>query len=111
MIESENNSDFEPPKSSSEEEKSSKNRDNHSKRMNELEKPLEAITNRSNLQEAKIIQPYMAEYPLLLILPSSRHRPYTPSIVKANRYIYYFKSQTGNVISNDAIIVWSKNVK
>ena len=48
-IESENNSNFEPLKSSFEEEGSSENGDNHSKRMYELEKLLEAIANRRNL--------------------------------------------------------------
>ena len=43
-IKSENNYNFEPSKSSSEKEKNSE-MDNHSKRMNELEKYLEAIAN------------------------------------------------------------------
>jgi len=47
--ESENNSNSKPPKSSSEEEDGSENGGRHSKRMNELEKHLEAIANRSNL--------------------------------------------------------------
>jgi len=59
--ESENNFNFEPPKSSFEEEGSAENRDNHSKRMDELEKCLEAIANQSNLQETEIIRPYPDE--------------------------------------------------
>jgi len=58
---SENYSNSEPPKSSSEEEDDSDNEAPHSKRMNELEKCLEAIANRSNLQEARIVRPYPAE--------------------------------------------------
>ena len=53
--ESEDNPNFELLKSSSEEKGGSENRDNHSRRMNELEKCLEAITNRSNFQEARVV--------------------------------------------------------
>jgi len=106
--ESENNSDFEPPKSSSEEEGSSRNGDNHSKRMTELEKRLEAIANRSNLQEAGIIQPYTAEwdaalYPLKFKAPTLHTFNDKGS---PNQHIYYSKSQTQNVVSNDAIMIF-----
>jgi len=38
----------------------SENRAHHSEQMNELEKRLEAITNRSNLKEARIVRPCTA---------------------------------------------------
>ena len=53
--ESENNSNSEPPKSSSEKEDSSNNEGSHSKRMNELEKCLEAIVKQSYLEEVGIV--------------------------------------------------------
>jgi len=56
--ESDNNSSSEPPKSSSEKDDGSENEARHSKRMNELKKHLEAIANRSNLQETRIVRPY-----------------------------------------------------
>ena len=59
--ERENNFNSESPKSSSEEEDGTKNGARHSKQMNEFEKYLEAIANRSNLQEARIVQPYPVE--------------------------------------------------
>ena len=74
--------------------------------MNKLEKRLEAHTNQKGLQEAGVVQPYPAEWDLV---------PY-PSKFKAltlqafdskespNQHIYYFKSQTGNVVANDAIL-------
>ena len=51
---SEYNFNSEPPKSSFEGEDNSENEARHSKRMNELEKSLEVIANRSNSQEAGI---------------------------------------------------------
>ena len=48
--ESRDNSNFEQPKFSSELEGSSKNEENHFKRMSEFEKCLKAIANQSNLQ-------------------------------------------------------------
>jgi len=104
--ENENNSDFEPSKCSSKEEGSSRNGDNHSKRMNELEKHLEAIANRSNLQEAGIIRPYPAEWDVAPYLPKFK----APTLHTFNskgspNHIYYFKSQTRKVVLNDAIMV------
>ena len=59
--ESEDNPNFELPKSLSEEEGGLKNKDNHFRRMSEIEKCLEASTNQSNLQEVEVVQPYSVE--------------------------------------------------
>jgi len=71
-----------------------------------LRKHLETIANRSNLQEAGIVRPYLAKWDAA---------PY-PSKFKAstlhtfngkgslNQHIYYFKSQTGSAVSSDAIM-------
>ena len=77
--ESEDNSNSEPPKSPSEEEGDLENRDIHSRRMNGLEKCLEAITNRSNLQEAGVVRPYPVEWD---IVSKSSHKPCKPLTVK-----------------------------
>ena len=74
--------------------------------MNKLEQRLEALTNRKGLIEAGVVCPYPAEWDLV---------PY-PHKFKAltlqafdgkgspNQHIYYFKSQTGNIVANDAIL-------
>jgi len=41
----------------------------HSKRMNQLEQHLEALTNRKGLQEAGVVRPYPAEWDLVLYPP------------------------------------------
>jgi len=68
--------------------------------MSKLEQRLEALANRKGLQEAGVVRPYPAEWDLI---------PY-PSKFKAltlqafdckgspNQHIYYFKSQTENVV-------------
>jgi len=47
--------------SSSEELKNSEAKDNHAKRMSELEKRLEAITHRGDLQEVGVVRLYPAK--------------------------------------------------
>ena len=92
----ENNFGYENLKSSSSEEPKN-SEDNHAKKMNELEKHLEAISNRSNLQEVGVVRPYPVEW------DSS---PYPPRFKapnlhvfdgkgSPNQHIYYFKSQIG----------------
>ena len=54
----ENNFGYENSKSSSEEPDNSKSEDNHTKKMNEIEKCLEAITNRSDLQKIRVVRLY-----------------------------------------------------
>jgi len=74
--------------------------------MSELEQCLEALANLGGLQDVGIIRPYPAEW---------NTTPYTPKFKaptlhifdgkgSPNEHIYYFKSQTGNVVSNDAIM-------
>ena len=74
--------------------------------MNELEKRLEAISNRSNFREVGVIRPYPVEwdstpYPPRLKAPNLYAFDDKGSL---NQHIYYFKSQTGNVVSKDAIM-------
>ena len=94
------------PQSSSEEEDGSENGAHHSKRMNELEKCLEAIANRSNLQEAGIVRPYLVEWDVAPYPPKFKAPTLQTFDSKRspNQYIYYFKSQMENVASNDAVI-------
>ena len=74
--------------------------------MNEIGKRLEAISNRSNLQEVGVVRPYPVEWDLA---------PYPPRFKgpnvhafdgkgSPNQHIYYFKFQTEYVVSNDAIM-------
>jgi len=104
--EEEEHSNSESSKSPSEEGDNSENGSTHSKRMSKLEQRLEALTSQKGLQEAGVIRSYPAEwdlvfYPLKLKAPTlqvfdSKRSP--------NQHIYYFKSQTGNVVSNDIIL-------
>ena len=80
----ENNFGYENPEfSSSEEPKNSE--DNHAKKMNELEQRLEAISNRSNLQELRVVRPYPVEWDSAFILPGSRYRICMPSTTKVRQ--------------------------
>jgi len=56
------NPEFEILQSSFEEERNLESGDNHSKRMSELEKHLEALANWSNLQEVGVVKSYLAEW-------------------------------------------------
>ena len=58
----ENNFEYEDPESSSEEPEKTETEDIHAKRMNELEKYLEAITNWGDLQEEGVVTPYPVEW-------------------------------------------------
>ena len=75
--------------------------DRHSSR----EECLEAISNWNSLQEVEVIRPYLIEgdstpYPL-----DSRHWICTlRGKGSPNQHIYYFKSQTGNVVAAVAIM-------
>ena len=73
--------------------------------MSKLEQRLEALANRDGLQDVRIVRPYPAEWDTT---------PYPPKFKapilhtfdgkgSSNQHIY-FKSQTGNVVSNDAIM-------
>jgi len=97
---------YENPESSSEESENSEAESNHAKKMNELEKYLEAIANRSDLQEVGVVRPYSVEWDVAPYPPRFK----APTLhtfddkESPNQHIYYFKSQTGNVVSNDAIM-------
>ena len=90
----EDNFRFKNPKSSYEEQENSENESNHAKRMNELEKRLEAIANRSNLQQVGVVRPYPIEWDA----PPYPSRFKEPTLHtfdgkgSSNQHIYYFKS-------------------
>ena len=74
--------------------------------MSKLEKRLEALVNWSNLQEAGVVRLYPAEWDAALY--SLKFKALALHIFggkrSPNQHIYYFKSQTMNVVSNDAIM-------
>ena len=78
----------------------------HSKRMSQLERRLEALTNRKGLQEAGVVWPYPAEWDLVPYPPKFKALTLQAFDGKGspNQHIYYFKSQTENVVDNDAIL-------
>ena len=76
-------------------------------KMNELEIRLEAVANRGELQDIGIVRPYPVEWDSILY----PHKFKAPSLHNfdgkgsPNQHVYYFKSQTGNIVANDAILV------
>ena len=102
----EEHSTSEPPKSSSEKEDNSENESSHSKRMSKLEQRLEALENWGSLQNVGIVWPYPTEWDTAPYLPKFKALTLQTFNDKEslNQHIYYFKSQTRNVVSNDAII-------
>ena len=102
----ENNFSYENPESSSKEKENSNDEDNHAKMMNELKKCLKAIINQSNLREVKVIIPHPVEldaapYPFRFKAPTLQA---FDGKGLPNQHIYYYKSQTENAVSNDAIL-------
>jgi len=103
----ENNFKYEIPKSLSKKQENSENEvDRYIKRMNELENCLEAITHQSDLKEVGMVRPYPIEcnaapYHSMFKAPTLQTFDGKGS---SNQHIHYFKSQTGNVVSNDAIM-------
>ena len=94
------------PQSSSEEGCSEHSEDPHLKKMKELEERLEAIAYRGDLHDVGLIRSYPVEWD---------SAPYPPRFKaptlhtfdgkgSPNQHIYYFKSQTRNVVSNDVIM-------
>jgi len=79
---------------------------NHSKRVSELEKRLKAIANRINLQEVGVIWSYPAEWDVVPYPPKFKARTLQIFDGKGslNQHIYYFKSETENIVSNDDIL-------
>jgi len=74
--------------------------------MSKLEQRLEALASRKGLQEAGVVRPYPAEWDLILYPPKFKALTLQAfdGKMSLNQYIYYFKSQAGNVLSNDAIL-------
>ena len=98
---------FEKPLTLPEKEGSDAESD-HSKRISKLEKHLEALTNRKGLQEAGVVWSYSAECDLVPYLPKFK----APTVQafdsngSPNQHIYFFKSQSRNVVSNDVILAY-----
>jgi len=67
---------------------------------------MEAFTNWKGLQEAWVVRSYPAEWDLILYPPKFKAPTLQAFDGKGspNQHIYYFKSQTGNVVANDAIL-------
>ena len=74
--------------------------------MNKLEQCLEALANRKSLQEVGVVWPCPVEWDLVPYPPKFKALTLQAFDDKGspNQHIYYFKSQTGNVVSNDAIL-------
>ena len=69
--------------------------------MNKLEQRLEALANQKILQEVGVVQPYLVEWDLIPYPPKFKAPTLQAFDGKGspNQHIYYFKSQTGNVVS------------
>ena len=74
--------------------------------MGELEKRLKALTNQGSLQEAGVVRPYPVEWDLVPYPPKFKALTLQTFDGKGspNQHIYYFKSQTEKVASNDALL-------
>ena len=74
--------------------------------MNKLKQRLEALTNRKGLQEAGVIWPYPTEWDLVPYPPKFKAPTLQAFDGKGspNQHIYCFKSQTWNVVANEAIL-------
>ena len=74
--------------------------------MSQLEQRLEALTNWKGLQEAGVVRPCPAEWDLVPYPPKFKALTLQAFDSKGspNQHIYYFMSQTGNVVDNDTIL-------
>ena len=74
--------------------------------MSKLEECLEALANRDGLQDVGIVRTYLAEWDLAPYPPKFKAPTFHTFNGKgsSNQHIYYIKSQTGNVVWNDAIM-------
>jgi len=74
--------------------------------MNKLKKYLKVIANRSDLQEVRLVRPYPVEWDVASY--PSRFKALTLHTFGgkrlSNQHIYYLKSHTENIASNDAIM-------
>ena len=105
--EEEEHSNSELSKPSSEEEDNLENTSTHSKRISKLEQHLEALSSWKGLQEVGVVRPYPAKLDLVPYPPKFKALTLQAFDSKGspNQHIYYFKSQTGYVVSKDAILV------
>ena len=73
--------------------------------MSNLEKCLEALACRGDLQDVGVVRPYPAEWDTAAYPP--RFKALTlhtfEGIRSPNQHLYYFKSPTANVVLNDTI--------
>ena len=74
--------------------------------MIKLENHLEAIAHWDDLKEVGVIWPYLIEWDIFPYLPKFKALTLHTFNSKGspNQHIYYFKSQTGNAVLNDAIM-------
>ena len=74
--------------------------------MSKLEQHLEALPVKKGLQEVGVVRPYLAEWDIALYPPKFKALTLQAFDDRGspNQHVYYFKSQTRNVVSNDAII-------
>ena len=72
-------------KSSSQEKDDREQGKVHSKRMNQLEQRLEALTNRKGLQEAGVVRPYPTEWDLVPYPPKFKAQPSKHLMGKVHR--------------------------
>ena len=75
--------------------------------MSKLEQHFEALASRKGLQEAGEVRPYPTEWDLVSYPPKFKALTLQAFDGKGspNQHIYYFKSQIGNVVTNDTILV------
>jgi len=93
-IEEEKQSNFVSSKFSSKEEGNPEKGGTHSKRINQLEKRLEALTNRKGLQEAGVAWPYPVDWDLVPYPPKFKAPTLQAFDSKGspNQHTNYFKS-------------------
>jgi len=74
--------------------------------MSKLEQRLEGLANQKGLQEAGVVRLYPTEWELVPYPPKFKALTLQAFDGKGspNQHIYYFNSQTGNVISNNATL-------
>ena len=74
--------------------------------MSNLEKRFEALAHRGDLQDVGVVWPYPEKWDTTLYPPRFKAPTLHTFDGKGspNQHIYYFKSQTQNVVSNDAIM-------
>nr|ABD63158.1 hypothetical protein 20.t00010 [Asparagus officinalis] len=77
-----------------------------STKVDELKARLNAIANRSELREEGVVRPYPAEWDTAPYPPKFKAPTLQPfdGTGSPNQHIYYFKSQTRDVVANDAIL-------